>query len=66
VIIRKYFEMKNGYMNKTELTREILQLQKQIAQAMRANTPEAWMELNLTIGQLKSLLFIEFEGETNF
>ena len=53
-------------MNKTELTREILQLQKQIAQAMRANTPEAWMELNLTIGQLKSLLFIEFEGETNF
>ena len=26
----------------------------------------AWMELNLTIAQLKSLLFIYFKGTTNF
>lgn len=30
------------------------------------SAPEAWMDLSLTIGQLKSLFFIDYEGSTNF
>lgn len=33
---------------------------------MRDDSPGAWLALNLSIAQLKSLLFINFEGETNF
>ncbi len=35
-------------------------------QFMRDDSPGAWLALNLSIAQLKSLLFINFEGETNF
>jgi DNA-binding MarR family transcriptional regulator len=33
---------------------------------MKGDSPEAWLALNLTIAQLKSLFFINYEGETNF
>ena len=36
-----------------------------IPQAMAKYEPEAWLDLDLTISQLKSLLFIESEGATN-
>ena len=52
-------------MDRTELIEEIIQLQK-ISYAAGQYAPEVWMELNLTIGQLKSLFFIESEGVTNF
>ena len=55
-------------MEKAELIKEIIQLQEQIVQlehAMERHAPEAWMDLSLTIGQLKSLFFIDFEGGTN-
>lgn len=51
--------------NRAELTEEIIRLQ-QMSHAMGQYASEAWMELNLTIGQLKSLFFIDSEGITNF
>ena len=53
-------------MDKAKLTEEIIQLQRQIGHAMGQYAPEAWMDLSVTIGQLKSLFFIDFEGSTNF
>jgi DNA-binding MarR family transcriptional regulator len=53
-------------MDRAELTKEIIQLQQQIGHAMGQYAPEAWMDLSLTIGQLKSLFFIDFVGSTNF
>jgi MarR family transcriptional regulator, organic hydroperoxide resistance regulator len=52
-------------VNRAELTEEITRLQR-LSHAMGQYAPEAWMDLNLTIGQLKSLFFIDSEGRTNF
>jgi DNA-binding MarR family transcriptional regulator len=51
--------------SRVELTKEIIRLQ-QMSHALGQYAPEAWMELNLTIIQLKSLFFIDSEGSTNF
>jgi DNA-binding MarR family transcriptional regulator len=51
--------------NRAELTEEIIRLQQK-SHAIGQYAPEAWMDLNLTIGQLKSLFFIDSEGTTNF
>ncbi len=56
---------KTSTVNRAELTREILILQ-QMSHALGQYAPEAWLELNLTIGQLKSLFFISSQGSTNF
>ena len=53
-------------MDRAELIKEIIQLQHQIGHAMAQYAPEAWLDLSLTIGQLKSLFFIDFEGSTSF
>ena len=53
-------------MDKAELTKEIIELQRRINWDMRQYTLDAWMELNLTIPQLKSLFFIANHGSTNF
>jgi len=53
-------------MDKSELISKILKLQKQIGQRLRDEHPEPWLTLNLTIAQLKSLLFIYSQGTTNF
>ena len=53
-------------MDQAKLIKEIIQLQQQLSKAMGQYAPEAWMDLSLTIGQLKSLFFIDFEGSTNF
>jgi DNA-binding MarR family transcriptional regulator len=53
-------------MDRTKLTEKIIRLQQQVSQVMGQYTPEAWMDLSLTIVQLKSLFFIDFEGSTNF
>jgi DNA-binding MarR family transcriptional regulator len=37
----------------------------QVQRQMRDDAPDAWLALDLTIGQLKSLFFINFEGVTN-
>jgi MarR family transcriptional regulator, organic hydroperoxide resistance regulator len=52
--------------NRAELIEKILNNQIQLEQHLKDSPPDAWLALNLTIAQLKSLLFIKFEGETNF
>ena len=51
--------------SRTELTEEIIRLQ-QMSHALGQYATEVWLELNLTIVQLKSLFFIDSEGSTNF
>ena len=52
-------------MNKKKIVGEIIELQHQMLRAMGKNEPMAWMELHLTIAQLKCLHFIYFGGTTN-
>jgi len=51
---------------KASLIEEIIQLQRQVSRALRQGELDVWMELSLTIAQLKSLFFISNEGSTNF
>lgn len=51
--------------NKRELIAEIIELQRRLNRVLRHCAPEALMELNLTIPQLKSLFFISREGRTS-
>jgi MarR family transcriptional regulator, organic hydroperoxide resistance regulator len=53
-------------MDRTELTEEIVKLFRRLSRAIGRYTPEAWADVNLTIGQLKGLFFIDYEGSTNF
>jgi len=43
---------------KEELIREIIQLGRQVSRVMGEYVPDAWMELSLSVAQLKSLFFI--------
>ncbi len=52
-------------MNKKDRVHEIIELQHRAVRAMGKNEPNAWMELNLTVAQLKCLHFIYFGGTTN-
>ena len=52
-------------MDRARQTEEIIRLFREISHSMGHNTPETWMDLNLTLGQLKSLFFIAFQGSTN-
>ena len=51
-------------MDRAKLIEEITRLQN-IKHPMARYAPEVWLNLDLTIGQLKSLFFIESEGATN-
>jgi MarR family transcriptional regulator, organic hydroperoxide resistance regulator len=53
-------------LDKATLIKEIVELQRQVNRDMREHTLGAWMELNLTIPQVKSLFFIANQGTTNF
>lgn len=53
-------------MDRTQLIKEIIELQQQVNRALGEYAPEAWLELDLTIAQLKSLLFIAGQEVTNF
>jgi DNA-binding MarR family transcriptional regulator len=50
---------------KAELVKQIIGLQREVRRALRQYVPNAWMNLNLTIAQLKSLFLIAREGSTN-
>jgi MarR family transcriptional regulator, organic hydroperoxide resistance regulator len=52
--------------DKKDLINKILILQKQMGRFIHDDPPDAWLALNLTIAQLKSLMFIKFKGTTNF
>ncbi len=47
------------------LIQEIIRLHRGISRNIGRHEPEAWMDLNLTIGQVKSLFFIDSEGSTS-
>ena len=51
--------------SKSETINEIIRLQVQIQHSLRDDAPDAWLALNLSIAQLKSLFFIGFAGMTN-
>ncbi len=53
-------------MEKTELIREVLALQSQVDHVVRHFAAEPWIDLKMTIAQLKSLFFIADKGKTNF
>jgi DNA-binding MarR family transcriptional regulator len=53
-------------MDKSELSKEVFELYRRVNRTMRAHAPDAWMQLNLTILQVKSLFFITNNGSTNF
>ena len=52
-------------MEKEELIREIIELQRQVDRARRQYELDVWMALPLSIAQLKSLFFISNQGSTN-
>lgn len=51
-------------MQKKDLIRKITELQQQLAGVMRPQVSDVWMEMNLTVPQLKSLFFIAREGRS--
>jgi len=53
-------------MEKEELIQEIILHQKKINRFIRDYNPDVWMELSLTIAQMKSLFFIANQGSVNF
>jgi DNA-binding MarR family transcriptional regulator len=52
-------------MEKPELINEIIELQRRADQARRQYELGVWMNLPLTMAQLKSLFFISNQGSTN-
>jgi DNA-binding MarR family transcriptional regulator len=50
---------------KTELIKQIIELQREARRALRQYVPDAWVDLNLTIAQLKSLFLIAHHGNMN-
>jgi len=51
---------------KEELIQQIVDLHRRVNRVLRQIAPDAWMELSLTIPQVKSLFFIGNHGTTNF
>ncbi len=54
------------FINKEEKIKQIIDLERHLMHSMRDSAPDAWLALDLTIAQLKTLLFIGFEEKTNF
>jgi MarR family transcriptional regulator, organic hydroperoxide resistance regulator len=53
-------------MEKKELIKEVMVLQRETDSILKQFEPEPWIELNLTLAQLKSLFFIAARDKTNF
>lgn len=49
---------------KRGLINEVMELQQWADRVLKPYVPDVWMELNLTVAQLKSLIFIANEGKT--
>jgi len=52
--------------DKAKLIKRITELQERFFHSMRHEQKDVWLELNLTIAQMKSLIFINSEETTNF
>ncbi len=53
-------------MDKEKLLSEIIESHRRLNHALRDYSPDVWMDLSLTIAQVKSLFFISNQGSTNF
>jgi MarR family transcriptional regulator, organic hydroperoxide resistance regulator len=53
-------------MEKAELIKELLELGDLVDRETRPLDAEPWIELKMTIAQLKSMFFIAAKGKTNF
>jgi DNA-binding MarR family transcriptional regulator len=53
-------------INKDDLIRQVMDFQWKINRLILEHKVEQWLSLNLSIDQLKSLIFIHSEGKTNF
>jgi DNA-binding MarR family transcriptional regulator len=53
-------------MEKKELVREVLAIHSRVDHEVRHFAPEPWIDLKMTIAQLKSMFFIASKGSTNF
>jgi MarR family transcriptional regulator, organic hydroperoxide resistance regulator len=51
--------------SKNETINRIIRLQVQIQHSLRDEAPDAWLALNLSIAQLKSLFYLDFAGASN-
>ena len=52
-------------MEKAKQIAEIIRFYRLVNRYMRRDSPDVWMDLTLTVPQLKSLFFITNEGTTN-
>jgi DNA-binding MarR family transcriptional regulator len=48
-----------------KLTRQIIELRRQVNRVLRERTLDSWVKLSLTIPQLKSLFYISRHGKVN-
>jgi MarR family transcriptional regulator, organic hydroperoxide resistance regulator len=53
-------------MEKEKIIDEIIESHRQLNRALRDYSPDVWLDLSLTIAQVKSLFFISNQGSTNF
>jgi len=52
-------------MEKDELIQEIIELQRRVNRFLRESDTDVWMDLTLSVPQLKSLFFITDQGRTS-
>ncbi|HEX7474561.1 MAG TPA: MarR family transcriptional regulator [Dehalococcoidales bacterium] len=53
-------------MEKAKLIKEVIEFHRRVNRAVRQYTPDAWLQLSMTIPQVKGLFFIANNGTTNF
>jgi DNA-binding MarR family transcriptional regulator len=53
-------------MNRTELISKAVNLQKEFNRLIMRYKPEKWMALDITISQLKSVIYIHSKGKVSF
>ncbi len=59
-------QKKGPGMEKAELIKSIIEKQRIINRFMLQDDPDVWMDLNLTVAQVKSLFFIANHNAVNF
>jgi MarR family transcriptional regulator, organic hydroperoxide resistance regulator len=65
--VNKYMNSEvKAKMDKTLIVREVVELQGQVDAVVKQFDAEPWIELKMTIAQLKSIFFIASRGKTNF
>ncbi len=51
--------------DKQKLVSEVMELHRRVDNVLKPYVPDVWMELNLTVAQLKSLIFVVRGGKTS-